>query len=247
MFFSQSRTRADRCAGTCSQSVKVPPTELVKGSLIPSVAARSYSIASCTDIVGNQIDLVVVVETWQNKLGAERAGLCSSYLSGTREIGGMVTGNVVSSTALKIDDYTKPCVMIGLGTGIAPFRAFIQKYFFEREQRGVRVGEIVVYFGARTSADEYLYGHELEQYKLWGIVSDLRLAFSRDPHVKKTYVQDLIKQDGDILQRLIRDNKGYLMMCGPDWPVPTIHKSLGDMGIDIDEMMREGRYLEEVY
>ena len=70
-----------------------------------------------------------------------------------------VTGNVVTSTALKITDYTKPCVMIGLGTGIAPFRSFIQKYFFEREKHGVPVGEIAVYFGARTSADEYLYGH----------------------------------------------------------------------------------------
>ena len=65
-------------------SVKVPPAELVKGSMVPSVAARSYSIASCTDIVGNQIELVVVVETWQNKLGETKAGLCSSYLSSMR-------------------------------------------------------------------------------------------------------------------------------------------------------------------
>ena len=232
-------------------SVSVPPEELVKGSLIPSVAARSYSIASCTDIVGNQIDLVVVVETWQNKLGDTKSGLCSSYLSRLRSPhpaeGLMVTGNVVSSTALKISDYTKPCVMIGLGTGIAPFRAFIQKYFYEREKHGVNAGEIVVYFGARTSSDEYLYGHELEQYKLWGVVADLRLAFSRDPGQKKTYVQDLIKQDGDVLKRLVLQKQGYIMMCGPDWPVPTIHKSLSEMGIDVNEMMREGRYLEEVY
>ena len=65
-------------------SVKVPPAELVKGSMVPSVAARSYSIASCKDIVGNQIELVVVVETWQNKLGETKAGLCSSYLSSMR-------------------------------------------------------------------------------------------------------------------------------------------------------------------
>jgi sulfite reductase alpha subunit-like flavoprotein len=233
------------------ESVRVPACDLVKGSLIPSIAARSYSIASCTDIVGNQIDLVVVVETWRNKLGETKSGLSSSYLSRLRQPhpaeGLMVTGNVVSSTALKITDYTKPCVMIGLGTGIAPFRAFIQKYFYERERHGVNTGDIVVYFGARTSSDEYLYGHELEQYKLWGVVSDLRLAFSRDPGVKKTYVQDLIKQDGDTLKRLIIQQQGYIMMCGPDWPVPTIHKSLGEMGIDVNEMMREGRYLEEVY
>jgi sulfite reductase alpha subunit-like flavoprotein len=137
-------------------SVKVPAAELVKGSLIPSVAARSYSIASCTDVVGNRIDLVVVVETWRNKLNDLKAGLCSSYLSSLRSPhplqSMMVTGNVVSSTSLKIDDYTKPCVCIGLGTGIAPFRAFVQKYFYEREQRGVNVGEIVIYFGARYVA-----------------------------------------------------------------------------------------------
>ena len=232
-------------------SVTVPVSELVKGSLIPSIAARSYSIASCSDIVGNQIDLVVVVETWRSKLGTDMEGLSSSYLSRLRNPhpaeGLMVTGNVVTSTALKITDYTKPCVMIGLGTGIAPFRSFIQKYFYEREAHGVHTGQIIVYFGARTSSDEYLYGHELEQYKLWGVVGDLRLAFSRDPGVKKTYVQDLIKQDGDMLKRLVLQEKGYIMMCGPDWPVPTIHKSLNEMGIDVNEMMKEGRYLEEVY
>jgi len=73
------------------------------------------------------------------------------------------------------------------------------------------------------------------------------LAFSRDPGQKKTYVQDLIKQDGDMLKRLVLQKQGYIMMCGPDWPVPTIHKSLSEMGIDVNEMMREGRYLEEVY
>eukprot|EP01047_Picozoa_sp_COSAG01_P005903 COSAG01_NODE_207_length_22017_cov_118.361164_26_plen_111_part_00 len=99
----------------------------------------------------------------------------------------------------------------------------------------------------RTSADEYLYGHELEQYKLWGIISELRLAFSRDPGQKKTYVQDLIKQDGDLLQRLVLQQQGYIMMCGPDWPVPTIHSCLSEMGIDVNDMMKEGRYLEEVY
>ena len=138
-------------------------------------SAAEVRTARSPDIVGNQIDLVVVVETWRNKLGAEKEGMSSSYLSRLRELapaeGRMVTANVVTSTALKITDYTKPCVMIGLGTGIAPFRSFIQKYFYEREKNGIRTGEVVLYFGARTSADEYLYGHELEQYKLWGTVS----------------------------------------------------------------------------
>jgi sulfite reductase alpha subunit-like flavoprotein len=56
-----------------------------------------------------------------------------------------------------------------------------------------------------------------------------------------------VLQDGPNLQRLILQQKGYIMMCGPDWPVPALHRCLDEMGIDVNEMMKEGRYLEEVY
>ena len=56
-----------------------------------------------------------------------------------------------------------------------------------------------------------------------------------------------VLQDGPNLQRLILQQKGYIMMCGPDWPVPTIHKTLKKMGVSVDDMIKEGRYLEEVY
>ena len=231
-------------------SLKVTMAEIVSSGLIPTMAPRSYSIASCREVVGNQVDLVVVVETWASKLGEEKAGLCSSYLSRmspfTQSPENIITASVVESTALHLPDATKPVVMIGLGTGIAPFRAFIQKYFHERERKGVHVGDVVLYFGARNSKEEYLYGNELEQYKQYGIVKHLRLAFSRDGP-KKVYVQHLIAQDRELLRDLILKQKGYVMMCGPDWPVPTIKKTLKTMDIDLDELVRAGRYLEEVY
>jgi len=69
--------------------------------------------------------------------------------------------------------------MAGLGTGMAPFRAFIEERAWMR-QLGHEVGPMVLYFGARHRHEEYLYGDELDAYHKAGVITGLRLAFSRD-------------------------------------------------------------------
>mgnify|MGYP003874233275 CR=1 FL=1 len=105
----------------------------------------------------------------------------------------------------------QPVVMAGLGTGAAPFRAFIQERAWQRSQ-GKEVGPMLYYFGSRHRAQEYLYGEELEAYFQEGVVSHLGLAFSRDSD-KKVYIQHKMNEDAELLAKMLEDGAFYL--CGP--------------------------------
>lgn len=74
---------------------------------------------------------------------------------------------------------------------------------------------MVLYFGSRFKAMEYLYGEELEEFAASGLVT-LRLAFSRDGP-KKVYIQHLMNEDSDRLWSLLQVNKGSFYLCGPTW------------------------------
>lgn len=124
----------------------------------------------------------------------------------------------------------QPIIMAGLGTGAAPFRAFIQHRNLLKS-RGTPVGPMVYYFGSRHRSQEYLYGEEIEAYIKDGIVTHAGLAFSRDSD-SKVYIQHKMRQDAKYLAGLIAGNedipetKGVFYLCGPTWPVPDVHEAL---------------------
>lgn len=89
-----------------------------------------------------------------------------------------------------------PLVMVGLGTGMAPFRSFIQKRVMQ-QKAGEEIGDMLLYFGARYEATEYLYGDEIESYKADGILTHLKKAFSRDQK-EKIYAQHRIEEDPEL-------------------------------------------------
>lgn len=111
---------------------------------------------------------------------------------------------------------TQPVIMAGLGTGAAPFRAFIQERAWQREQ-GREIGPLLYYFGSRHRSEEYLYGEELEAYVQDGVLTHTGLAFSRDTD-KKVYIQHKMNEDAELLAKMLENGAFYL--CGPTWPVP---------------------------
>ena len=151
--------------------------------------------------------------------------------------------------------------MAGLGTGAAPFRAFIQHRAWQRSQ-GLTVGPLVYYFGARYSSQEYLYGEEIEAYLRGGVLTHAGLAFSRDTN-KKVYIQHKMLEDGPMLSDILtaekEEDKAYFYLCGPTWPVPDVYEALvgsleGNKGVErkraeemIEEWKEEERYVLEVY
>eukprot|EP00924_Labyrinthula_sp_SR-Ha-C_P013651 augustus_masked-scaffold_5-processed-gene-9.45-mRNA-1 protein AED:0.31 eAED:0.32 QI:0/-1/0/1/-1/1/1/0/1089 len=239
------------------QTCRMSSSDILR--LVPMIKARHYSISSSMKMNPRSVHLLVVAVDWVTPLGKAGYGQCTRYLKNLRP-GDRVTVDIQKSVLRLPPKPEQPIVMAGLGTGMAPFRAFIQQRYWQL-QRGFKVGPIVLYFGARHKAQEWLYGNELEEYEKLGLVK-LGLAWSRDQE-HKVYIQHKIKEDADEgnLSKWLKEEKGYFYLCGPTWPVPDVRDALalgldeankGKSGADIDativeELKEEGRYILEVY
>ena len=117
----------------------------------------------------------------------------------------------VSPAVVHLPDSPKtPLVMVGLGTGMAPFRSFIQQRVMQKAA-GEEVGGLLLYFGARYEATEFLYGDEIRAYRD-GILNHLKTAFSRDQ--EEDHAQLRIAEDQELLYDYMnKDARFYL--CGP--------------------------------
>ena len=147
--------------------------------------------------------------------------------------------------------------MAGLGTGAAPFRAFLQ-YRAMQQAQGIPIGPIYYYFGSRHRSQEYLYGEEIEAFILDSTITKAGLAFSRDGR-KKVYIQHKMTEDAHELADMLYNKQGVFYLCGPTWPVPDVYEALvGALvkteGLDataagqyLEGLKEEERYVLEVY
>merc|ERR1712054_86401 len=237
-------------------SAKLPLDVLVQ--LVPSIKMRLYSIASSHNVHPQSIHLLVVTHDWVTPSGIQRRGQCTRYLE-TLKKGSLVCA-ALRPSVMKLPPLAKqPIIMAGLGTGMAPFRAFIEERAFQHQQ-GQQVGDMVLYFGARTRNAEYLYGEELEAYHEGEkpLLTYLRLAFSRDQS-QKIYIQHKIQEDSELLADLLLNREAHFYLCGPTWPVPDVRDALvssfakhlhatdADAGTLLERVKQEGRYVLEVY
>ncbi|KAI9014161.1 hypothetical protein DFJ74DRAFT_281598 [Hyaloraphidium curvatum] len=235
------------------KSARVPLGDLAR--IIPFTKPRAYSISSSASMHPTSVHLLVVLVDWPGKDGKMRHGQCSHYLANIRPGQPIIVSLTPSVMKLPADPST-PVIMAGLGTGMAPFRAFVQEREYMRNE-GANVGDMSLYFGSRHRAMEWLYGEELEVYHSDGLLTDLRLAFSRD-QARKVYIQHKISEDGDRLFDLLTRQKGHFYLCGPTWPVPDIKAALIKAFVKngytaesaeeyLDELKERGAYVLEVY
>ena len=188
--------------------------------LAPKLAPRYYTIASSPAHDAATVSLTVKVLREPMKgcdaaSGRVKEGVCSTQL-GALAAGGTAHVFVRSSGfALPTDD-AAPVVMVGPGTGIAPFRAFLQELQAARGEGGKggtpRAGHVRLYFGCRREAEDYLYKDELAAYLKAGTLSSLRLAFSRET-AAKVYVQTRVAEDGAELVEMLQRG-GHVYICG---------------------------------
>ncbi|WWC92877.1 uncharacterized protein L201_007839 [Kwoniella dendrophila CBS 6074] len=226
--------------------------------MIPEIKPRHYSIASSQKAVGDKVELLIVTVDWTDSKGSPRFGQCTRYLAALAP-GAKVTVSIKPSVMKLPPDNKQPIIMAGLGTGAAPFRAFMQHRAWQKTQ-GIEVGPLIYYFGSRYRSQEYLYGEEIEAYINSGIISHAGLAFSRDSD-SKTYIQHKMSADKKLLSKLLQgkgSDAAYFYLCGPTWPVPDVFEalvgSLTDDGMDrkkaedfIEELKEDERYVLEVY
>lgn len=219
-------------------SARPPLAELV--AQLPRIKPRHYSIASSQRAHPTEVHLLVVEVEWTTPKGRHCFGQCSHYLAGLRA-GAPITVSVLTSEMHLPADHAAPVLMAGLGTGMAPFRAFIQERA-HLKAAGVPVGPMTLYFGARHRASEYLYGDELEAAAETGLLT-LRLAFSRDT-AKKVYIQHLMMEDGAMLCAALNPTQGStaqgaFYLCGPTWPEPDVEEAITSAFIDAGGFTRE--------
>ncbi|WGU94968.1 bifunctional cytochrome P450/NADPH--P450 reductase [Paenibacillus dendritiformis] len=181
--------------------------------LLPPLKARYYSISSSPKALPDRVSITVGVVRGPARSGrGEFRGVTSNYLA-VRQPGDAIAMFVRTpeSGFLLPEQADTPMIMVGPGTGVAPFRGFLQARR-ALKQEGKTLGEAHLYFGCRNPEYDYLYREELEQYERDGFVR-LHTAFSRVANKPKTYVQDLIKRDAGMLLDLL--NRGAkLYVCG---------------------------------
>ncbi|MCY9805443.1 assimilatory sulfite reductase (NADPH) flavoprotein subunit [Vibrio scophthalmi] len=221
--------------------------------LLRRLTPRLYSIASAQSEVDEEVHLTVGVVEYQQ--GEEtRFGGASSYLSHRLEEGGEVKVFIENNNNFKLpqDDNT-PVIMIGPGTGIAPFRSFIQ----ERDNRDAE-GKSWLFFGDRTFTQDFLYQVEWQKYLKSGVLSQLDVAFSRDQQ-DKVYVQHRLLENGQQLWQWIEEG-AYLYVCGDATRMAKdVHEALievvqehGKLSKEkaeelITTLRKEKRYQRDVY
>ncbi|KAJ2709070.1 sulfite reductase [NADPH] flavoprotein component, partial [Coemansia spiralis] len=232
------------------------PSFLFLVDLIAPIKPRHYSIASSARMHPGSVHLCVVTVEWTNSRGEQRTGQCTRYLDSLAIGDGVVVS--VKPSVMKLPPLdSQPVIMAGLGTGMAPFRAFIEERAV-RKLEGADVGPMTLYFGSRHRAMEYLYGEELEAYHADGLLTNLRLAFSRDQK-SKVYIQHKMREDSELLAAQLLTTDGCFYLCGPTWPAGDVKDAIttaftahggikpSDASKHIEELKERERYILEVY
>ncbi|VBB28970.1 unnamed protein product [Acanthocheilonema viteae] len=183
-----------RAFSTCK-----PPVDYVL-ELLPRLQPRYYSIASSSKYSRDSLAITVIV---------------TRYMIGSRLIKGGEGSKVpifVRKSTMRLPHRLKtPVIMIGPGTGFAPFRGFLQERSWQKEQ-GQDIGPMTLYYGCRHPEHDYIYENELKKFIQDGVLSELHTAFSRVT-AKKVYVQDQIWKNREAVWKAVEDGAN-ICVCG---------------------------------
>ncbi|EMA4766357.1 NADPH-dependent assimilatory sulfite reductase flavoprotein subunit [Cronobacter sakazakii] len=221
--------------------------------LLRPLTPRLYSIASSQAEVENEVHITVGVVRFDIE-GRARAGGASSYLADRLEEDGEVRVFIEHNDNFRLPATPEtPVIMIGPGTGIAPFRAFMQ----QREADGA-TGKNWLFFGNPHFTEDFLYQVEWQRYVKEGLLTRIDLAWSRDQD-HKIYVQDKIREQGAELWRWIQEG-AHLYVCGDanrmakdvEQALLEVIAAYGGMDAEaadeyLSELRVERRYQRDVY
>jgi sulfite reductase (NADPH) flavoprotein alpha-component len=174
-------------------------------SLLGKLQPRIYSISSSPRAFPNQVHLTVAIVRYETR-GRKRKGLCSTFLADRANESVPIYFQPSHGFRLPKDAAT-PIIMVGPGTGIAPFRAFLHD-----RQAAAAPGKNWLFFGDQRSASDFLYRDELEKLQRDGVLTRLDTAFSRD-QAEKIYVQDRMREASAELWRWLEEG-AHFYVCG---------------------------------
>ncbi|WP_448223157.1 sulfite reductase subunit alpha [Gordonia iterans] len=221
------------------------------GELRP-LAPRVYSISSSPKAHHGTVHLTMATVRYTSD-NRERGGVCSTYLADRCPEATQVRVFITPNKAFRLPDDDAPMIMIGPGTGVAPFRSFLH----ERAARGA-TGDNWLFFGDQHRDADFLYQAELDQFVSDGLITRLDLAFSRD-QAHKVYVQDRMREQGAGLYRWL-ERGAHVYVCGDaqrmahdvDAALIEIVAEHGGMdaekaGLYLSDLKKAKRYCRDVY
>lgn len=216
------------------------------------IPPRLYSISSSMESVGEEVHLTVSVVRYERK-NRKRNGACSSHLADSIEIDEQIPVYIDKNPSFKLPANGAKIIMVGAGTGVAPYRAFMQ----HRESLGIK-GESWLFFGDRKFSSDFLYQTEWQKLKKNEVLTKIDVAFSRDQE-EKVYVQHKLKENQkEVFQWL--ENGGHFYLCGDmKYMAKDVNKALREIiqtqgGISeeqaekyVKNLKREKRFQTDVY
>lgn len=223
-------------------------------SLLRRISPRLYSIASSQTEVEEEVHLTIGSVLFENESGEQRSGGASGFLNHRLAEGSEVKVFIEDNHNFRLPENPETAViMVGPGTGIAPFRSFMQ----EREATDA-TGKNWLIFGDQTFNEDFLYQLEWQTHLKSGLLTKLDLAFSRD-QAQKIYVQDRLKENAQEIYQWLQDG-AHFYVCGDanrmakDVQSTLIeiiseqgNKSLDDAEQELNELRQAKRYQRDVY
>jgi sulfite reductase (NADPH) flavoprotein alpha-component len=232
-------------------SVRFNPEEFV--GLLTKLQPRLYSVASSLRAYPDQVHFIVDVVRYESH-GRARQGVCSSFLA---ERADNVPVPVYPSLAKHFhlpEDPGTPIIMVGPGTGVAPFRAFLQ----ERQALGAK-GKNWLFFGAQKENSDYAYKEDFARFQREGILSRLDCAWSRD-QAHKVYVQHRMLENAAEIWHWLDSEGAQFFVCGDarrmakdvDAALRKIvqehgGQSVGEANEYVEKLKSDKRYKRDVY
>uniref|UniRef100_A0A8C8EFB6 nitric-oxide synthase (NADPH) n=1 Tax=Otus sunia TaxID=257818 RepID=A0A8C8EFB6_9STRI len=241
-------------------SVGLPAALLL--TQLPLLQPRYYSISSAPGPSPGEIHLTVAVVTYHSEdgQGPLHYGVCSTWLARLQP-GDTVPAFIRGAPSFRLPPTPEvPCVLVGPGTGVAPFRSFWQHRLHHLRAGGAPLGSMVLVFGCRSSALDHIYRREMQEAQEEGALSQVLTAFSREPGTPKTYVQDVLRtQLAAEVHRVLCQSAGHMYVCGDVTMATEVLQTvqhilvqqagmtLGQAGDFISELRDKNRYHEDIF
>jgi sulfite reductase (NADPH) flavoprotein alpha-component len=224
--------------------------------LLRPLAPRSYSIASSQAVVGEEVHLTVAT-FWSNAAGTERCGVASDFLNHRLAPGDEVGVFLEPNPRFRLPhNLQSPLILIGAGTGIAPYRAFLQHIEQQARSNETRPDTWLI-FGNPHLRTDFLYQREWLDWRQRGFVNRIDCAFSRD-QAEKRYVQHVVKEQGARIEEWL-SRQARIYVCGCVAMGRAVEEALREVlvshrGLDpeqaqeqLAELRRQGRLLKDLY
>lgn len=220
--------------------------------ILRKIPPRLYSIASSYEAEPEEVHLTIGAVRYEAN-GRSRSGVCSVECAERKEPGDTVSIFIQKNESFRLPKGEAPIIMIGPGTGVAPFRAFLE----ERDERGIE-SPAWLFFGDQHFTTDFLYQTDFQRWLKDGVLSKMDVAFSRDT-AEKVYVQHRMKEHGAELFTWLEDG-AYVYVCGDEKRMAkdvqdTLIAIIQDEGQKTEEeavayltaMQQQNRYLRDVY